>query len=108
MLDDFGTGYSSLGYLRKHPVDVLKIDRSFVDDLGEDGRGDSAIIEAIVGMAHALGMRVVPEGIETEGQLARLVELGCDYAQGFLLARPLPAAGIDELLRAGLRSHSED
>ncbi len=98
MLDDFGTGYSSLGYLRKHPVDVLKIDRSFVHDLGEDGHGDSTIIEAIVAMAHALGMRVVPEGVETAGQLARLVELGCDYAQGFHLARPLPAAELGELL----------
>jgi diguanylate cyclase (GGDEF)-like protein len=103
VLDDFGTGYSSLGYLRKHPVDALKIDRSFVHDLGADGRGDSAIIEAIVGMAHALGMRVVPEGVETPGQLERLVELGCDYAQGFHLARPLPAAAIGELLARGGR-----
>jgi diguanylate cyclase (GGDEF)-like protein len=99
MLDDFGTGYSSLGYLRRHPLDAIKIDRSFVHDLGGDGRGDAAIIQAIVGMAHALGMRVVPEGVETAGQLERLVELGCDYAQGYHLARPLSAPDLGELLR---------
>jgi EAL domain-containing protein (putative c-di-GMP-specific phosphodiesterase class I) len=99
MLDDFGTGYSSLGYLRRHPLDVLKIDRSFVHDLGEDGRGDAAIIQAIVGMAHALGMRVVPEGVESAGQLQRLVELGCDYAQGYHLARPVAAPQLEQLLR---------
>ena len=77
MLDDFGTGYSSLAYLRRHPLDALKIDRAFVADLGPDGDGDSGIVEAIVGMAKALGMRVVPEGVETAGQLARLTELGC-------------------------------
>jgi diguanylate cyclase (GGDEF)-like protein len=98
MLDDFGTGYSSLGYLRRYPLDVLKIDRTFVDDLGEDGRGDSAIVEAIVGMAKALGMRVIPEGVETAGQLARLTELGCDYAQGFHLSRPLAAAELEAWL----------
>jgi diguanylate cyclase (GGDEF)-like protein len=103
MLDDFGTGYSSLGYLRRHPVDVLKIDRSFVHDLGEDGRGDAAIIQAIVGMAHALGMRVIGEGVETPGQLGRLVELGCDYAQGFHLARPLAAPEVGALLARGGR-----
>ena len=99
MLDDFGTGYSSLAYLRRHPLDVLKIDRAFVADLGEDGQGDAAIVEAIIGMAKALGMRVVPEGVETAGQLARLIELGCDFAQGFHLSRPLPAAEIEALLR---------
>jgi EAL domain-containing protein (putative c-di-GMP-specific phosphodiesterase class I) len=103
MLDDFGTGFSSLGYLRRHPLDVLKIDRAFVDDLGEDGRGDAAIVQAIVGMAHALGMRVVPEGVETAGQLERLVELGCDYAQGFHLAHPLAAPQLEALLRRGGR-----
>ena len=98
ILDDFGTGYSSLGYLRRYPLDVLKVDRSFVADLGEDGTGDDAIVQAIVGMAKALGMRVVPEGVETAGQLARLTELGCDYAQGFHLARPLAAAALQALL----------
>jgi diguanylate cyclase (GGDEF)-like protein len=100
MLDDFGTGYSSLGYLRRYPLDVLKIDRTFVNDLGHDGDGDAGIVEAIVGMAKALGMRVIPEGVETAGQLARLTALGCDFAQGFLLSRPLPAEELERLLRA--------
>ena len=95
LLDDFGTGYSSLRYLRRYPIDGLKVDRSFVAGLGEDGDGDAAIVQAIVGMARALGMRVVAEGVETEGQLERLRALGCDLAQGFLLSRPLPAAEIE-------------
>ena len=99
MLDDFGTGYSSLAYLRRHPIDALKIDRAFVADLGEDGEGDAAIVQAIVGMAKALGMQVVPEGVETAGQLRRLTALGCDFAQGFHLSRPLPAAELEALLR---------
>jgi len=98
MLDDFGTGYSSLAYLRRHPIDALKIDRAFVADLGEDGEGDAAIVQAIIGMAKALGMRVVPEGVETAGQLRRLTALECDFAQGFHLSRPLPASGIGALL----------
>jgi len=103
MLDDFGTGFSSLAYLRRHPIDALKIDRAFVADLGEDGEGDAAIVQAIVGMAKALGMSVVPEGVETQGQLDRLTELGCDFAQGFHLSRPLPAAELERLLRASSR-----
>jgi len=103
LLDDFGTGYSSLGYLRRYPLDVIKIDRAFVHDLGESGRGDAAIVQAIVGMARALKMRVVPEGVETAGQLARLIELGCDYAQGFHLSRPLAAPALEALLRRGGR-----
>jgi diguanylate cyclase (GGDEF)-like protein/PAS domain S-box-containing protein len=100
ILDDFGTGYSSLRYLQRYPLDGLKVDRSFVAGLGPDGRGDGAIVQAIVGMACALGMRVIPEGVETEEQLARLAALGCDYAQGFHLSRPMPAAGIEPLLKA--------
>ena len=99
LLDDFGTGYSSLAYLRRHPIDAIKIDRAFVADLGEDGQGDAAIVAAIVGMAKALGMRVVPEGVETQGQLERLTALGCDFAQGFHLSRPLAASALEELLR---------
>jgi diguanylate cyclase (GGDEF)-like protein len=98
LLDDFGTGYSSLAYLRRHPIDAIKIDRAFVADLGEDGEGDAAIVQAIIGMAKALGMRVVPEGVETAGQLRRLTALECDFAQGFHLSRPLPASGIGALL----------
>jgi EAL domain-containing protein (putative c-di-GMP-specific phosphodiesterase class I) len=100
LLDDFGTGFSSLGYLRRYDLDLLKIDRSFVADLGEDGCGDAAIVEAIVGMARALGLSTVPEGVETEAQLARLSELGCDFAQGFHLGRPRGAAETAALLRA--------
>ena len=99
LLDDFGTGYSSLAYLRRHPIDAIKIDRAFVADLGEDGEGDAAIVQAIIGMAKALGMRVVPEGVETAGQLERLTALGCEFAQGFYLSRPVSAAAIEALLR---------
>ena len=98
LLDDFGTGYSSLRYLQRYPLDGLKVDRAFVAGLGEQGDGDGAIVEAIVGMARALGMGVIPEGIETDGQLQRLVAIGCDHAQGFLLSRPLPADEIEGLL----------
>ena len=101
LLDDFGTGYSSLRYLQRYPLDGLKVDRAFVAGLGEDGDGDGAIVEAIVGMARALGMAVIPEGIETEGQLERLTAIGCDHAQGFLLSRPLPAPALEALLQAG-------
>jgi diguanylate cyclase (GGDEF)-like protein/PAS domain S-box-containing protein len=100
LLDDFGTGYSSLRYLQRYPLDGLKVDRAFVMGLGEAGDGDGAIVEAIVGMARALGMGVIPEGVETEGQLERLSAIGCDHAQGFLLSRPLPAERLEELLRS--------
>jgi diguanylate cyclase (GGDEF)-like protein/PAS domain S-box-containing protein len=103
ILDDFGTGYSSLRYLQRYPLNALKIDRSFVNGLGEDGRGDGAIVEAIVAMARALGMHVVPEGVETAGQLERLVAMGCDYAQGFHLSRPLTPADLEALVRDGGR-----
>jgi diguanylate cyclase len=96
-LDDFGTGYSSLNYLLRFEVDVLKIDRSFVQRLG--GRpADDAIVEAIVMMAHAIGLRVTAEGVETPAQLARVRELGCEAVQGFLFARPGPPAAIEPLL----------
>jgi diguanylate cyclase (GGDEF)-like protein len=89
-IDDFGTGYSSLGYLRRFPVDSVKVDRSFVDGLGTESE-DSAIVAAVVGLGHALGLSVVAEGVETELQLAELGALGCDRAQGFWFARPQPA-----------------
>jgi diguanylate cyclase (GGDEF)-like protein len=92
-LDDFGTGYSSLSYLRRFPLDTLKIDQSFVACLGE-GHENAALVETIVSMARALGLDVVAEGVETEEQLRILRDLGCDRAQGFLLARPLPPADL--------------
>jgi diguanylate cyclase (GGDEF)-like protein/PAS domain S-box-containing protein len=100
ILDDFGTGYSSLRYLQRYPLDGLKVDQSFVSGLGPDGDGDVAIVEAIVGMGRALGMRIIPEGVETDGQLRRLAALGLRYAQGYLLSRPLTAEGLCGLLAA--------
>ncbi len=98
-LDDFGTGYSSLAYLRQYPVDIVKIDQGFVSDIGVDPTGE-AIVEAITGLAHVLGMAVTAEGVETRAQRDEVVRLGCDSAQGHLYARPLTAQDIDRHLDA--------
>lgn len=88
-IDDFGTGYSSMSYLKRLPVDVLKIDRSLVTGLGES-TADEAIVSAVITIGHSLGMTVVAEGIERQEQWDRLAELGCDQAQGYLIGRPCP------------------
>ncbi|MBV9839682.1 MAG: EAL domain-containing protein [Solirubrobacterales bacterium] len=100
VLDDFGTGYSSLAYLTRLPLDALKVDRSFVDGVGTEPR-DTAITEAIVAMSHALSLQVVGEGAETALQIAELSRLGCDLAQGFYFARPVPPEQITRMLESG-------
>ena len=97
MLDDFGTGYSSLGRLSEVALDVVKIDRRFVNGLGEDHNREP-IVAAIIAMADALGLRVIAEGVETEAQWRSLVSLGCHAAQGYLLARPMPAKDLARLI----------
>jgi diguanylate cyclase (GGDEF)-like protein/PAS domain S-box-containing protein len=99
-IDDFGTGYSSLAYLRRFPVDTLKIDRSFVERLGAL-TDDTALADTIVQLGKSLGMATVAEGIEEFGQLAALREMGCHFAQGYYFSRPVPAADAGRLLREG-------
>jgi EAL domain-containing protein (putative c-di-GMP-specific phosphodiesterase class I) len=96
-IDDFGTGYSGLSYLTRFPIDRLKIDKSFVKTIGEDG-GNAPIVVAVVAMAHSLNMEVVAEGVETQEQLEFLRRLGCDQMQGYLFSRPLPADRLENLL----------
>ncbi len=103
VLDDFGTGYSSLAYLNRFPFDALKIDRSFVDALGVE-QERTAIIEAIIGMARALSLDVIAEGVENEAQLSELRRLGCDYAQGHLFSPALPPQQVPALLGVGASS----
>jgi diguanylate cyclase (GGDEF)-like protein/PAS domain S-box-containing protein len=105
VLDDFGTGYSSLAYLNRFPFHALKIDRSFVDGLGIE-QERTAIVEAIVGMARALSLEFIAEGVESEVQLAELRRLGCDYAQGHLFHPAMPAGEVTRLLREGALDYS--
>jgi len=100
VLDDFGTGYSSLAYLNRFPFDALKIDRSFVDGLGVE-QERTAIVEAVIGMAKALSLDAIAEGVENEAQLSELRRLGCDFAQGHLFSRPLAPRKVTDLLREG-------
>ncbi len=99
-IDDFGTGHSNLSTLRRYPVDTLKIDRAFVE--GVDSDGDAvAIVRAIVAVARALDLRVTAEGVERATQAEILHEIGCDWGQGYLYARPVPAAAIPSLVATG-------
>jgi EAL domain-containing protein (putative c-di-GMP-specific phosphodiesterase class I) len=99
-IDDFGTGYSSLAYLRRFPIDELKIDRSFVTGLDTDTY-DATLVAAMIGIGDALGHRVVAEGVETTEELAALRDLGCRYAQGYLFARPCTFDECVEFLDGG-------
>ena len=100
-IDDFGTGYSSLAYLKRFSVDTLKIDRLFVAGLGESTE-DEVLVAAMIELAHSLGLTAVQEGVETVEQLQRLLEMGCDIAQGFYFSRPLPTEAIGALLHRNL------
>jgi EAL domain-containing protein (putative c-di-GMP-specific phosphodiesterase class I) len=104
-IDDFGTGYSSLAYLKRFPVSEVKIDRSFVMAV-EAGGEDAEIVASTIDLAHHLGKRVVAEGIETFGQLEVLRGWGCDYAQGFLFSKGVPADQLDETVERMRQEHS--
>jgi EAL domain-containing protein (putative c-di-GMP-specific phosphodiesterase class I) len=97
-LDDFGTGYSSLSYLKQFPLRVLKVDQSFIQDIQRNPKNE-ALIKAIIGMAHSLGLEVVAEGVETAEQLQFLRTQMCDQVQGYLFSRPIPAEDLGKLLK---------
>ena len=96
-IDDFGTGFSALSYLKKYPLNKVKIDRSFVNDLPGD-HGDVVLVKAIIGMAHGLGLKVVAEGVETREQWDFLKQINCDMAQGYYFGRPMTAEDMEKRL----------
>ena len=100
-LDDFGTGYASLNYLKRFPIDIVKIDQGFIADMDQE-RASHAIVSAVIELAHQLGMTVVAEGVETAQQRDQLISLGCDYGQGFYFAHPMSADAFDALVGAGM------
>jgi EAL domain-containing protein (putative c-di-GMP-specific phosphodiesterase class I) len=97
LMDDFGTGYSSLGYLTRYPLDILKIDRSFVTG-SVSSEQKRSVIKTIISLAHGLGMKVIAEGVETDAQLKLLREHGCDKAQGYLFGRPMDVEAVNVML----------
>ena len=96
-VDDFGTGYSSLAYLQEFPIDELKLDRSFIVNMGTDARS-LAIVKSVIDLAHSLGLRIVAEGVEDERAALLLGRSGCDEAQGYFFSRPLPISDLDDWL----------
>jgi EAL domain-containing protein (putative c-di-GMP-specific phosphodiesterase class I) len=98
-LDDFGTGFSSLSYLRRLPIHIVKIDQSFIADIGHSA-ADRAIVEAVTNLAHVLGLTVTAEGVETQRQCDEVSAIGCENAQGYFYARPMAPSAIDALLAA--------
>jgi EAL domain-containing protein (putative c-di-GMP-specific phosphodiesterase class I) len=101
-IDDFGTGYSSFAYLQRYQLDVLKIDKSFIDDVAHNSESQ-AIVTAIISMAHILGLKALAEGVEQQAQLDYLSMQGCDYYQGYLRSKPLPAEQFEQLLRSQMQ-----
>jgi EAL domain-containing protein (putative c-di-GMP-specific phosphodiesterase class I) len=99
-IDDFGTGFSSLGHLRRFPVDLIKVDRSFIQGVEHDTK-DAAITGNLASLAHALGLQAIAEGVESDEQLQSVRELGCDLAQGYLFAHPMPEGEMSRMLAAG-------
>lgn len=100
-IDDFGTGYSALGYLTKFPINTLKIDRSFVNNVTTN-RESAVLVKAIVFMAHALGLDLVAEGVETNDQAVFLEDIECRYAQGYLFSKPVPQEQFKEIMKSGM------
>jgi len=98
-LDDFGTGYSSMNYLKRLPIDELKIDRSFVNEI-TDNPQDEAIVRAITMMAHSMDIKIVAEGVETLAHVNKLQQLACDRMQGYYFAKPLPAEDVPDFVRS--------
>jgi len=100
-MDDFGTGYSSLSYLKRFPIDVVKVDKSFIRDMNEENN-DRVLVQAIIAMSHALGLQVVAEGVENECQISLLRQMGCRYGQGYYFSKPIPVNEFDLLKQKGI------